>query len=145
MLDDEAIDDWFCREVLPLERSLTHFIRRNWRVADDVNDLRHDIYALALAGVRDELPANSRAFIYTIARNHLINCAKRARIVSFEHIADLEAHPGEVDLFGEERHLTARDMLRQVQAGIAGSGRSKIHRPRGLCPPGPLQNVVPQH
>lgn len=118
MLDDEAIDDWFCREVLPLERSLTLFIRRNWRVADDVIDLRHDIYALVLAGVRDELPVNSRAFVYTIARNHLINCAKRARIVSFEHIADLESDPRHVDLLAADRQLTARDMLRQVQAGM---------------------------
>ena len=43
MVDDEGMRDWFRREVLPLERSLTHFIRRNWRVADDVMDLMHDV------------------------------------------------------------------------------------------------------
>ncbi len=118
MIDDDAIDDWFCREVLPLERSLTHFIRWNWRVEDDVIDLRHDVYELALVGARNGLPTSTRGFVYTIARNHLINKAKRARIVSFDHVADLEGVLHDVDLFAEERHLTARDTLRQVQAGM---------------------------
>jgi len=118
MIENDVIDDWFCREVLPLERSLTYFIRRNWRVADDVIDLRHDIYELALAGARNGLPTSTKPFVFTIARHHLINCAKRARIVSFDLVADLEAIEHDVDLFAEERHLTARDTLRQVQAGM---------------------------
>jgi len=118
MIDDEAIDDWFCREVLPLERALTHFIRRNWRVADDVTDLRHDVYELTLSGARNGLPTNARPFVYAIARNHLINSAKRSRIVSFDLVADLEEVTQDVDLFAEERHLTARDTLRRVQAGM---------------------------
>ncbi len=118
MVDDEALEDWFCREVLPLERSLTHFIRRNWRVADDVVDLRHDVYELAIASARKGLPMYVRAFVFTIARNHLINCAKRAHIVSFDLVADLETVDRDVDMFAAERHLSARDALRQVQAGL---------------------------
>ena len=48
------LNAWFCQEVLPLERALTSFIQRNWRVASDVKDLRQDIYERALAGVRRE-------------------------------------------------------------------------------------------
>ena len=118
MVDDEALDEWFCREVLPLEGSLTRFIRRNWRVADDVMDLRHDVYELAFAGARKELPVNTRQYLFTVARNHLINSAKRARIVSFEHVADLETVDRDVDMFEAERHMTARDGLRRVLAGL---------------------------
>ena len=118
MVNDEALDEWFCREVLPLEGVLTRFIRRNWRVADDVMDLRHDVYELAFAGARKELPMNTQQYLFTIARNHLINSAKRARIVSFEHVADLETVDREVDLFEAERHLTARDTLRRALAGL---------------------------
>jgi len=118
MIDDEGLEDWFCREVLPLERSLTHFIRRNTRVADDVLDLRHDVYELAIAGARKGLPLATRAYLFTIARNHLINQAKRARIVPFDLVADLEAIDKNVDLLEAERHLDARDALRQVQAGL---------------------------
>lgn len=118
MTDDNAIENWFCREVLPLERSLTHFIRRNTRVADDVTDLRHDVYELAIAGARKGLPAATRPYLFAIARNHLINQAKRSRIVSFDLVADLEALDHEPDLFDAERHLDARDALRWCQAGL---------------------------
>jgi RNA polymerase sigma factor (sigma-70 family) len=118
MVDDGALDEWFCREVLPLEAPLTRFIRRNWRVADDVMDLRHDVYELAFTGARKELPINTRQYLFTIARNHLINSAKRARIVSFEHVADLETVERDVDLFETERHVTARDSLRRALAGL---------------------------
>lgn len=35
MLDDAALHRWFCQEVLPLEASLTRYIRRNWRAERD--------------------------------------------------------------------------------------------------------------
>lgn len=118
MVDDKALEDWFCREVLPLERSLTHFIRRNWRVEDDVIDLRHDVYELAIGGGRSGLPSHTRQYVFAIARNHLINRAKRARIVSFDFVADLETIGREVDMFATERHLSAREALRRLQDGL---------------------------
>jgi RNA polymerase sigma factor (sigma-70 family) len=118
MVDDEVLEAWFCREVLPLERLLKHFIRRNWRVADDVSDLTHDVYELAIAGARKGLPANTQAFLLMIARNHLINRAKRQKIVSFELVADLETMEREIDISAAERHLVARDALRRTRDGI---------------------------
>lgn len=119
MIDDKALNAWFCREVLPLERALTAFIRRNWRVADDVTDIRQEIYERVLIGASKSLPSNPPQFVFTVARNHLINSAKRARIVSFDLVADLESVDREVDLFTAERHLNARDDLRRAQEGLA--------------------------
>ncbi len=119
MLDDAEIRDWFRREVLPLERQLTSFIHRNWRVEDDVIDLRHDVYELAIMGARKGLPLATRPYLFVIARNHLINRAKRARIVSFELVADLELVENGLDSFDPERHLSAREALRRVQEGLA--------------------------
>ncbi len=118
MGDEEAIREWFCREVLPLERSVVRFIRRNWRVADDVMDLTHDVYELVIAGARNGLPFNTQQYVFTVARNHLINRAKRARIVSFELVAHLETVPRDVDPLEAERHLDAREALRRFQAGL---------------------------
>lgn len=118
MVDDEALDDWFCREVLPLERSLTHFIRRNWRVADDVIDLRNDVYELTFSGARKGLPVNARQYVFTVARHHLINMAKRTKIVSFDLVADLETVDHDVDFLSAERQLIARDSLRHFVAGL---------------------------
>ena len=118
MVDDEELNAWFVREVLPLERALTSFVRRNWRVPEDVFELRQDIYEHALIGARKALPQNTRAYVYTVARNHLINQAKRARIVAIETIADLDAVPRNIDMFEAERALTARDELRRAKEGI---------------------------
>jgi RNA polymerase sigma-70 factor (ECF subfamily) len=118
MVEQGAMDEWFRREVLPLERSLARFVRRNWRVDDEVMDLVHDIYTQAYAGARGGLPANTRQYVFTVARNHLINRAKRARIVSFEMVAELETIEHRADLLDTERHLNAREALRRVQAGL---------------------------
>lgn len=118
IVEDGVLDAWFCREVLPLEPSLAHFLRRNWRIADDVADLTHDVYELALSGARRGLPINTRPYLFTVARNHLINLTKRARIVSFEHVADLEALPTDSDCFQTDARLTARDELRNMLAGL---------------------------
>ncbi|WP_243446536.1 RNA polymerase sigma factor [Sphingosinicella microcystinivorans] len=118
MVDQSALDDWFRREVLPLERSLARFVQRNWRVKEEVMDLVHDIYVLAFSGARANMPANTRQYLFTVARNHLINRAKRARIVSFDLVADLETMDRHSDLFDTERHLSAREALRRVQAGL---------------------------
>lgn len=119
MIDDETLNAWFCREVLPLERALTVFIRRNWRVADDVTDIRQEVYERVLIGASGGLPGNPSHYVYTLARNHLINSAKRARIVSFDLVADLETVDRDVDLFAAERHLNAREELRRAQEGLA--------------------------
>ena len=117
MVDDRALHDWFCNEVLPLEGMLVRFIHRNWRIGDDVLELRQDIYERALIGAQGELPTNTRAYLFTVARNHLINRAARAKIVSFETFADLDSFIP-TDIFATERQLDARDQLRRAQAGI---------------------------
>ena len=117
MVDDQALKEWFCREVLPLERPLLAFIRRNWRDPADVVDLRQDIYERVLLGARHGLPAGAGQFVYTVARNHLINRAKRARIVSFDVVADLDAISGN-DVLDPERQLLAREELHRIQLGL---------------------------
>lgn len=118
MVEQGELDAWFRREVLPLEGSLVRYVRRNWRVADDVMDLTHDIYELVYTAARDGLPTNTRQYLFTVARNHLINRAKRARIVSFELVADLESLDRDADVFEGERHMLARDAVRRAQAGM---------------------------
>lgn len=112
------LNEWFCRDVLPLERALTSFIRHNWRVAADVKDLRQDIYERALSGARAGLPTHTRQYLFTVARNHLINGAKRGQIVSFELVADMSSLELDFDAFGTERQLNAREELRLAQRGL---------------------------
>jgi RNA polymerase sigma-70 factor (ECF subfamily) len=118
MVDDESLNAWFCREVLPLERALTRFISRNWRTKADVMDLRQEIYERVLVGARNAIPNQARAYVYAVARNHLINRSKRERIVSIDLVADLERLEIPPDFFAAERELGARDELRRALAGL---------------------------
>lgn len=118
MVDDCVLDNWFCSEVLPLEPALLRYIRRNWRKADDVFDLMHDVYALALQGAKNGLPRHTRSYLFAIAKHHLIRQTRRMRIVSFELVADWEDMEQRQDISCTERHMIARDELRQVQAGM---------------------------
>lgn len=118
MVDEAVLNQWFCQEVLPCERALTSFIRHNWRSAADVKDLRQDIYERALAGAREGLPTHTRQYLFTVAKNHLINGAKRGQIVSFELVADMSSLEFGFDDYGTERHLDAREELRRTQHGL---------------------------
>jgi len=118
MVDEAVLNRWFCQEVLPHERALTSFIRHNWRSIADVTDLRQDIYERALAGARAGIPTHTRQYLFTVARNHLINGAKREQIVSFELVADMSALELDFDDPGTERHLDAREDLRRAQHGL---------------------------
>jgi RNA polymerase sigma factor (sigma-70 family) len=118
MIDDEALSAWFCDAILSHEASLMRFIRRNWKDAGEAADLRQEIYERVLVGGRRELPRNAGHYLFAVARNHLINRAKRAQIVSFDVVADMAAIGDRTDLYSTERYVTARDELRRAQTGL---------------------------
>jgi RNA polymerase sigma factor (sigma-70 family) len=119
MINDELLHAWFEREVFPLERMLMGYIRRNSSVGADLTDIRQEIYERVFMAARQELPQNPKAYIIRIARNYLIDRARRARIVSFELVADLDDVHREVDMFATERQLNARDELRRTLDAVS--------------------------
>lgn len=116
-IEDTVLQEWFCSQVLPLERALTAFIRRNWRETSEVTDLRQEVYERALIGAQSGLPHHTSGYLYTIARNHIANRARRAKIVSFDLVADFNSgsHFG---TFEPEPALIARDELRRAMRGL---------------------------
>jgi RNA polymerase sigma factor (sigma-70 family) len=116
-IDDSVLQEWFCSQVLPLERALTAFIRRNWREASEVTDLRQEIYERALVGAQGGLPHHTSGYLYTVARNHIANRARRAKIVSFDLVADFNSG-SHVGTFEPEPALIARDELRHAMRGL---------------------------
>ena len=118
MVNRDTLKEWFFREVLPLEPALMHFLRRNWRDSAEWVDLRQDIYARVYDAARESLPLQTKAFLFTTARNHLINRARRARVISIELVADLESLSIAVDAITPDRAASAREELRRVQAGL---------------------------
>jgi RNA polymerase sigma factor (sigma-70 family) len=109
---------WFVREVLPLEAMLMQFLRRNWRNKAEIADLRQDVYVRVFEAARQEIPRYTKPFLFTTARNLLINRMRQAQIVSIEAVADLESLNIAKDEPGPDRSLIARDDLRRLQRAL---------------------------
>ena len=80
----DQIEAWFVREVLPLEAVLIQYLSRGGRSRPDVEDLCQDLYEKVCAAARNGIPNPTRPFVFTVARNLLINRAKHEQVVSFE-------------------------------------------------------------
>jgi RNA polymerase sigma factor (sigma-70 family) len=114
------LDKWFVEQVLPLEPALARLLRRHWRYSDEIPDLRQDIYVrLYETARRDGIPERTPAYVFTCARNLLIDHARRAQVVSIDSVAELEALPeAPSDDFTPERLAGSRGELRLLQAAL---------------------------
>jgi len=118
LVEQGELKAWFCREVLPLEPSLMRFIRRNWRNGDETADIRQDVYARVLEGASRGLPTNVGGYVFTTAKNVMINRARSASVVSIELVAEIENVMPGADWLTPERHLDGRRTLRRVIEAI---------------------------
>jgi len=112
------LDDWFVREVLPLEGALMRYLRRNWRDATELPDLRQEVYVRLYEAARKGLPDAVSPFLFATARNLLIDRARRAQIVSIETWADLEVSEMAADDLSPERHASGRSELQLLQEAL---------------------------
>lgn len=112
------VDAWFVREVLPLEATLMQFLRHNWRNKGDVEDLRQEVYARVYGAARNEIPQSAKSFVFTTARNLLINLAQKANVIPIDAVADLDALGIEFDAPPPDRSVMARQELRRLQDAL---------------------------
>ncbi len=116
-----ATDDlraWFLKEVLPLEATLTQFLRSNWRNNADVAELLQEVYVRVFESAQKELPKATRPFVFTTARNLLVDRVRQQKIIPIEAVEDLEALGVAADIPGPEDQVLAREELRRVQAAL---------------------------
>ena len=112
------VDAWFGREILPLEAALMEFLQHNWRNSSDLTDFRQDIYVRVYQAAQKQIPDHPRQFLFTTARNLLIDRVRHEQVIPIEAAADLEALEIAVDAPAPDRTLMARDELRRVQAAL---------------------------
>jgi RNA polymerase sigma-70 factor (ECF subfamily) len=112
------VDVWFGREILPLEAALMEFLQHNWRNRSDLTDFRQDVYVRIYQAAQKQLPDHPRQFLFTTARNLLIDRVRHEQVIPIEAAADLEALEIAVDAPAPDRTLMARDALRRVQAAL---------------------------
>jgi RNA polymerase sigma factor (sigma-70 family) len=114
-LDVSDADLWFVAEVLPLEAALTQFLLHNWRNKNDIEDLLQDIYVRVYEAALKQIPESPKPFVFTTARNLLINRVRRERIIPIEAVAEWETLNVAKDEPGPDRVLMARDELARLQ------------------------------
>ena len=115
---ERPIDQWFMREVLPLEPMLTRFLRRNWRNEAEISDLRQEVYARLYEAAQRERPALVKPFLFQVARNLIIDRLRRQSVVSLESMADFEWLNVSDDEPSSEAYVAARQELRLLQAAL---------------------------
>lgn len=113
-----GLRDWFVREVFPLEAALMQFLQHYWRNESDIADLRQDVYLRVYEAAKAERPDPVRPFLFTVARNLMIDRVRKERVVSIETMADLDELEVATDAPGPDRALLARDELRRLQTAL---------------------------
>jgi RNA polymerase sigma-70 factor (ECF subfamily) len=117
-MNQDALDDWFMREVLPLEPMLTRFLQRNWRTEAEISDLRQEAYARVYEAAKRERPQLVKPFLFQIARNLMIDRLRRQSVVSLESMADVDWLNVSDDRPSAETYVAARQELRLLQAAL---------------------------
>jgi len=117
-MNQDALDDWFMREVLPLEPMLTRFLQRNWRHEAEIGDLRQEAYARVYEAAKRERPQLVKPFLFQIARNLMIDRLRRQSVVSLESMVDVDWLNVSDDRPSSEAYVAARQELRLLQAAL---------------------------
>jgi RNA polymerase sigma-70 factor (ECF subfamily) len=113
-----SVEDWFMREVLPLEPMLTRFLQRNWRNEAEINDLRQEAYARIFEAAQRERPSQVKPFLFQVARNLVIDRLRKQSVVSLESVADFDWLNVSDEKPSAESHVAARQELRLLQAAL---------------------------
>jgi RNA polymerase sigma-70 factor (ECF subfamily) len=108
---------WFDHHILPHEASLCSWLRRRRLDPHEIDDIVQETYAILASRERLDDLLHPKAYLFKIARSLVLRDLKRARIVPFESIEDMEVFEP-VDPFSPERISIARDELRRLAAAI---------------------------
>ena len=110
-----GVQEWFVREVLPLEAALVQYLQHNWRNKADVEDILQDVYVKVCEAAAKERPQHTKSFVFTTARNTLIDRVRKEQVVPIEAVADLDALNMAL---GQRRPLLSRSLrLKRVRCG----------------------------
>lgn len=115
MSDLPARLEWFKAVILPHEAALRARLRRLCPPGFDVDNLVAESMTRAYTAKDISRIIAGRGYLFAIARNLLIDSARRDTIVSLDFVADLDTLRSDDTL---EASLTARDELRRLQAII---------------------------
>lgn len=115
---DDALKEWFVREILPHEAALTRCLARACPNSADVLDIRHDIYIKVIEAAGKSRPLSPKSFLFTTTRNLITDRVRRGRIVSIDLLEDLDQLNVLIDEVSPERFAGAREQLSRLSGAF---------------------------
>jgi len=94
------------------------FLQRNCRNTSDVEDVRQEVYAHVLRAAEKSLPERTKPFLFSTARNVLIDRLRRENVIPIDIAADLDLTVVPSEEPGPERAVFARETLRRLQLAL---------------------------
>jgi len=110
----EPLDRWFIQEIVPHEAALMRYLRRAWSHADEIHDLRQEVYVRVYEAAERARPHSAKSFLFATARNLVADRIRRQRVVSIESVGDWEALNVPLDEISPERSLGGRQDLKRL-------------------------------
>lgn len=109
---------WFDRHVLPYEAGLRAWLRRRRLDPADIEDVIQEAYTVLASREHLESLTHPKAYLFRIAHSLVLRDARRARIVAFEPIEDMDSFAEASDPFSPERIAIGREEMRRLAAVI---------------------------
>lgn len=111
---NDALNDWFAREILVHEALFVRYLIRTWPNREEIHDLRQETYIRVYEAAQKARPYAPKSFLFTTARHLMADRVRRSRVVSMEAIGDLDALNVPIAEASEEQKLNARQELMQL-------------------------------
>lgn len=109
MEDTRAKLEWFKATILPHRRAL----HARLRTRSDVEDIVSEVFTRAWSCKDWSRIDKGRAYLFQVARNLVIDLARREKIISYDTVVDIDLLDSGHSL---ELQLDARDEVRRLQA-----------------------------
>lgn len=111
---EQAFALWVAREIMPHESGVRAWLRSRVRSSDDVDDIIQEAYAKLAGLTAYRQIARPDAYFFQTARNLWIDHIRRARLVRFEAIADVDTLAAVYDAPSPEQIVSDREELSLV-------------------------------
>src|SRR5688572_25846262 len=104
----DELKEWFRREILPHEAALMQFLAQKRALQADSEDLRNEIYIRVLESAARSKPLAPKAFLFSTARNLVVDLVRRNRVVSIDLLEDLDGLNVLIEELSPERRVSGR-------------------------------------
>jgi RNA polymerase sigma factor (sigma-70 family) len=111
---DDDLERWFMREVVAHEAALMRYLARIWPICHELYDLRQEVYVRVFEAAARVRPFSPKSFMFTTARNLIVDRIRRDDVVSFEATADPEGLNVLIDTISPEQCTSAREELHHL-------------------------------